>query len=410
MMRKPIVNTIIQVLGKSIMVAVGLLTTGFLTRGLGVAAYGNYVLITSVFILVDSLADFGTRIIGIREASGAESDKERKEVWVQTMWLRLVMTGVAFVVGMMMVLFWEGFGEIKMEAGLALLMIWLTSIAGSIEIVWQTQMKMGMKVLVEIIFPILFLGFLFAVTGKMSLFLVFGCVLLARIISLLISLRAVFFVIKWREISPMNFVFAKKMLALSWPMGLYLLIFSSYDRAVDSIMIERMVGVKEVAWYGLAYKIYSTLLQPAYFFVGSIFPILSSKNKSSSEKKRLYRISLGLLTLGAVVVVTTIYTLSPWIINILAGEEYKESVMILRCLLGAVFFSYLGHLAGFGLISRGKQKTMLVLGTIILMFNVSANLITIPHFGVYGAAVVTVITEALGSFLMVYKLVKRNNS
>jgi len=404
MMKKPIANTIVQLLGKAVMVGVGLLTTGFLTRGLGVEVFGNYILITSVFVLIDSLADFGTRIIGIKEASFVESEKEKKEIWVQIMWLRLLMTGMAFVVGLILVLFWKGFYLIKAEAGLALLMIWFTSVAGSIEVVWQTRMQMWVKVLTEIIFPILFLGLLYIVSGPLSLLLVFGCVLGARIISLIFGLRAVFFVVKTNEIKPINFKLVQKLFYLSWPMGLYLLIFSSYDRAVDSMMIERMVGIKEVAWYGLAYKIYSTLLQPAYFFVGSVFPLLSAKNQSN--KKRLFGISLGLLILGAFLVVIVIYMLAPWIIGILAGPEFKESVLILRYLLGAVFFSYLGHLAGFTLISKGKQKTMLVLGLIILSFNIGANLIAIPRFGVYGGAAVTVLTEALGSGLMMWKLIK----
>jgi len=252
----------------------------------------------------------------------------------------------------------------------------------------------------------LFLGLLYIISGPLNLLVVFGCVLAARIISILFGLKAVISVVSWRQIvAPVDLKVIKKLWSLSWPMGLYLLIFSSYDRAVDSMMIERIVGLKEVAWYGLAYKVYSTLLQPAYFFVGSIFPILSIKNGPKEDKKKLYRLSFGLLMFGAIVTVITIYFLSPWIVRVLAGSEYEASASILRLLLGAVFFSYLGHLAGFGLISQGKQKTMLALGIVILVFNIGANLILIPYFGVYGAAGVTVATEALGSILMTVKLI-----
>ncbi|MFA5828493.1 MAG: oligosaccharide flippase family protein [Candidatus Shapirobacteria bacterium] len=407
MMKKPIVNTVVQVLGKVVMIGVSLLTTGLLTRGLGVEGYGNYILITSVFVLIDSLADFGTRIIGIKEAAGAESENEKRRIWVQIMWLRLLLTGSAFVAGLGLVFFWRGFSGIRLEAGVALLMIWFTSVAGSIEVVWQTRMQMWVKVLAETIFPVMFLGLLYSVSGPLNLFLVFGCVLVSRAISLALGLKAVFFVIDRKQIKPIDFGFVKKMFILAWPMGLYLLIFSSYDRAVDSMMIERMVGVREVAWYGLSYKIYSTLLQPAYFFVGSIFPLLSGKSVAGG-KKRLVGVSLGLLVLGAGVVITSVYFLAPWIVAVLAGSEYGESAVILRYLLGAVFFSYLGHLAGFTLISRGKQKTMLVFGVIVLVFNVVANLVAIPRFGVYGAAGVTVMTEALGSILMIGTLVISN--
>ena len=144
------------------------------------------------------------------------------------------------------------------------------NLAGSLGIVWQTKIRMEIKVLVEVMFPTIFLLCLWFYGGNISLKWVFGTYLLARIITLAwgwwlgrgtIDLR----LIDKKIIS--------KLLKISWPMGLYLLIFSAYDRAVDSLMIQRFLGTSEVAWYGLAYKIYGVLIQPAYFLVNGIFPI-----------------------------------------------------------------------------------------------------------------------------------------
>jgi len=74
--------------------------------------------------------------------------------------------------------------------------------------------------------------------------------------------------------------------------------------------------------------------------------------------------------------------------------------------LMAVIFSYLGHLFGFSLISRRQQKKMLFLGLKVLVFNVGFNWFLIGRMGVYGAAWVTVLTEALACSLMAVSLVK----
>jgi O-antigen/teichoic acid export membrane protein len=74
--------------------------------------------------------------------------------------------------------------------------------------------------------------------------------------------------------------------------------------------------------------------------------------------------------------------------------------------MGALVFSYFGHLFGFSLISRDGQKEMMKLGMVVLFFNLVANLIAIPRLGIVGAAVVTVLTEALGMMLMLYRLNK----
>jgi len=64
MLKRLMVNTGVQILGKAITVSTTLLTTGILTRKLGIDAYGNFLLITSILVFFDSLADFGTTTIG----------------------------------------------------------------------------------------------------------------------------------------------------------------------------------------------------------------------------------------------------------------------------------------------------------------------------------------------------------
>lgn len=102
--------------------------------------------------------------------------------------------------------------------------------------------------------------------------------------------------------------------------------------------------------------------------------------------------------------IPTAYHLSPWVVKVLAGDGFGASVDILRILLMALVFSYLNHLVGFGLISKGGQKQMLWLGLISLSFNFVANWWTIPRFGIRGAAIVTVLTEGLSLGLVSAKL------
>ena len=393
MLKIPLLNTLVQVLGKMVTVLISLVVTGVLTRKLGSEVYGQYILITSAFILLDSLADFGTKIMAVKMAS--EDKKRREIIWIQAGWLRIMLSSVAFGLGLLFVGLFPGLETIRVEALVALVMIWFTSVAGSLEIVWQTKMEMGRKVLVEVLYPSLFLGMLWTTKMEVNLLWVFGSYLVARIISLCLGL------IQERKLIGKIVKVDKKtvweILKNSWPMGVYLLIFTGYDRAVDSLMLERMLGTREVAWYGLSYKIYSSLLQPVYFFVSSIFPLLSSKMK---EKAKLFKWSAFIIGGGATLAMIFTYTQAPWMIRVLGGEEFGASVGILRILIVAMVFAYYNHLIGFTLISKGKQKEMLKLALIVMLFNISANLVFIPIFGVYGAAGVTGLTEMLSLGLM----------
>lgn len=400
MLKKPIINTLVQVVAKGVMVLLSLVTTAILTRKLGVVVYGNYMLITSIFLLFDSLADFGTKVIGVREAAKNEGEK-RKEIYVQVAWFRLISSLLAGLLGLGLIFFWSGFNGIRLEALVALTMIVFTAMAGSLEIIFQTEMKMGRKVLMDILFPLIFLVTLLLWNSQINLMWVMIVYLMARVISLLSGIKIVKSMIGKINLKIKDISFWKEFLKESWPMGIYMILFSGYDRAVDSALIKQFIGVEQLAFYALAYKIYGNLIQPAYFLVNSIFPLMSD---NKTNKKSLFWRSSGLMLAGILLVFPLIFVLAPWIINVLAGVSFGPSVEILRILLIAMVFAYISHLVGFTVIARGGQKQILIIGIISLIVNVVGNLITIPSFGIVGAAWTTVTTEAVASILMIIAL------
>jgi len=402
MFKRLAVNTGGQILGKAIMVLVSLITTGILTRRLGIEVYGQYIFITSILVFFDSLADFGTSIMGVREASRKEGEEQVK-VWTNTLISRLIMAGLSLALGIIFIFFWNDFREIRIEAILAWVMILFTSLAGSFGVVWQTRIRMEIKVLIEVMFPTIFLLCLWIYGGNISLRWIFGTYLFARIVTLTWGWWLGRGTIKFKLVDKK---LISKILKISWPMGVYLLIFSAYDRAVDSLMIQRYLGAREVAWYGLAYKIYGVLIQPAYFLVNGIFPILSKKQKQSTSNN-IFKTSAIILFLSSVLVITGVWLMAPMMVSILAGSEFGASVGVLRILIVALLFAYMGHLVGFTLISKEGQKEMLGVGLIILIFNLIGNLVVIPRHGIMGAAMVTVLTEMLSLGLMTLRLKRR---
>jgi O-antigen/teichoic acid export membrane protein len=396
MLKGPIVNTGFQILGKVVTVGLSLVTTAVLTRKLGSSAYGNYLLITSVWLLLDAVADFGSRVIGVREAA-IETGEKKNWVYIQIAWFRLMAALVGLIIGLGIIWWWPGFDGIEIEALVALLMIGLTSIAGSLEIIFQTEMKMGRKVWMDILFPLLFTVVLLT-TEEINLLWVCSMYLMARVVSLGIGFGLVGKIVGKIKLYQPNIKYLGKFIKLTWPMGLYMILFSGYDRAVDSALIKGLIGAGDLVFYGLAYKIYGNLVQPAYFLVNSVFPLMSRKN---GDKKSLFWQTAGLMLMGAVVVGVVTYGLAPWMIKVLGGEGYEPAIRVLRILILAMVASYMGHLVGFTLIARGGQKQMLMIGILSLVINIVGNLIFIPRLGINGAAWVTVATETVASLLMI---------
>src|SRR5665811_1604318 len=108
MFKRLAVNTGVQILGKALMELVSLVTTGILTRRLGIRVYGQYIFITSILIFFDTLADFGTSIMGVREAS-KEDEKGRIRIWSNVAILRLIMASLSLALGILFIFFWPDF-------------------------------------------------------------------------------------------------------------------------------------------------------------------------------------------------------------------------------------------------------------------------------------------------------------
>ncbi len=281
---------------------------------------------------------------------------------------------------------------------MAMVMIMLTSFLGNLEIVFLSRLKMELKLVIDVVYPLLTLVLIKLFFDQLSLMMVIGIYIAGRILSLgvgflvargLIGSEGV---LKQVQDDKIKEIFKK-----SWPMGVYLLIFSSYDRLIDSVILERYLGVAVVAYYGLAYKIYLNLVQGAYFLMNSTFPLMSRGDK---ERKQATKNSLGLLLAALAVVLPTMYGLAPWMVRVLAPVEFVGAVEVLRILLLALVFSYFSHLAGFRLISKGGEKKMVVVAIVTLAVNLLGNIAVIPYFGAIGAAWVTVATEATGLAMM----------
>ncbi len=398
-MRKPIYNTVFQILGKAGTVLISLITTSVLTRKLGVSNYGNFILISSLFVFLDSLADFGTKTIGVREIAREDGEKSAEQI----LNLRLIMTTISFGLGVWFIFNWKGVESIRTEALVALMMVFLTSIAGFLEMLFQAKMRMDLKVVMDLCFPLTFLIWLWWWRGSVSLLLVMLIYLIARGVSIGIGLFLVSGLSQIR-ISRIKSEEIKNLWQMTWPMGIFLMMFATYDRAIDSLLIQNFLGSKQVAWYGLAYKIYGVLLQPAYYYVNSIFPIMGAKN---TDKQKLFKTSLGIMLVGAILIIIGVYLTAPIMVQILGGKSFLPSVPVLKVLITAALFSYVGHLVGFSLISEGGQKELLKLGAIALFFNLILNILLIPLFGIMAAAWVTVITEALDCGMMGWYLWRR---
>lgn len=393
MIKKTLLDTGLQTGAKALTSILGLVVVRQLVIKLGLAEYGVFVLLSSTYLIWDVLADFGTKIIGVKEAMGGEN---REKTFAEIFVLRLILCLIVLVLGGIFAIYNPLLIDHRGVALFALGMVLLTSLAGYFEMLCQAEGKLQVKSLVDVLFSALFFIWLVTAGQTTSLWVVYLAYMTARVVSIGVGFAVLGKKLFGLKPGRIDLGQVWKLFLLCVPMGLYHLIFVAYDRNIDTWLLSYFWGKEAVASYGVAYKVYSNLVLPAAFFMNSIFPKLSSEVEAIKKKKVVYSSAPWLMFMAIGLIVVSL-VMSPVLMAFMIPARSTEAAGLLRILSFTLIFSYANHLLGFYLLSAAKngQKKLLFVGAIGLCLNIILNLIIIPILGDKGAALVTVSTEAL---------------
>ena len=190
-----------------------------------------------------------------------------------------------------------------------------------------------------------------------------------------------------------SFATAKKLLNDSWPLMLSNIAIMVYMK-IDQIMLGQMVGDKAVGIYSAASRISEVWYFIPMAVVGSVFPALLEAKKKSQDLyyERLQRL-YGLMVWMSLTVALPMTFLAKPLVNLLYGEAYIESGIVLAIHIWASVFVFLGVASSNWFIAENRQILSLQRTVVGMLINIVLNLLLIPAYGVVGAAVATVIAQ-----------------
>lgn len=399
--QKVALNTIVQIVTKAVTVIFGFLTMVILTGYLGPEGYGNYMYVLTLVVLFGGFADWGTATIGVREAS---KDEEKQNLILSNVFLiRLVL---ALGGGLLMVLasFYlplKTANELLVRQGIlfgALLLV-LFALKASFGVIFQTRLQIYKLAVADIAASLLvFLLSWFFIKNQLGLVYLIIAVILANIVAVILAASLAIKTIKFK-FQP-HWPLIKNFLKESLPMGAILLLLT-LDNKIDTVMLGLIKGSGAVGIYAVAYRIYDVLILGAAYLMSSLLPVLSQYadiQKWQERIKIIYQKSFDILFIMGLAAALFAFLFSPLIIKLITQErfvEFFDSTVVIRILSLAIFLSYFNHLTGYTIVALGKQRWYFLVASSALVFNIVANLVVIPKFSYYGAAVITVLTEGL---------------
>ena len=170
---------------------------------------------------------------------------------------------------------------------------------------------------------------------------------------------------------------------------------------LDAVILGVFRPSSEVGEYGFAYRIFDVILVLPVFIMNAVYPRLVKETIVKSSA--IIRSSLMILGIFGVVIAIVSYLLSPLILFI--RPTLTLSVTSLRLLLLSLPLFFLTAPLMWHLISRRREKPILVVYALAALGNGALNLAFSPLFGAPAAAIITGITE-LFIFIALFALNK----
>jgi PST family polysaccharide transporter len=186
----------------------------------------------------------------------------------------------------------------------------------------------------------------------------------------------------------------------SWPLIMSGIAIMVYTR-IDQIMLGEMLGHEAVGIYSAATRISEIWYFIPVAIASSVFPAITEAKKVSEDLyyRRIERV-FQMMTLVSLSIVIPMTFLSDAVIGLFYGAGYAGAGSILSIHIWTAVFVFLGVAQGPWTLNEGLMKLSLHRAAFGAVVNILLNLYLIPRYGGIGAAVATLISQSLSSFLL----------
>ena len=177
-------------------------------------------------------------------------------------------------------------------------------------------------------------------------------------------------------------------------------------KSIDKLMLGSLLSPAAAAIYEWPIKISNLTEVPTFSIASIVFPKAAkvSETEGKSGLKSLYEKSVGSIIALILPFIIVVYFFSEYIILLLAGSDFTESIRILQYTIFFGCFIPFAVLFGTILDSMGKPKINFYFTIIGSVINVISNYIFISNFGIIGAAYGTLTSYAVTFIAQQYVL------
>ncbi|CAA9293459.1 MAG: Multi antimicrobial extrusion protein (Na(+)/drug antiporter), MATE family of MDR efflux pumps [uncultured Cytophagales bacterium] len=200
---------------------------------------------------------------------------------------------------------------------------------------------------------------------------------------------------RWRP----NFIYLRRLLTDAWPLAISGLVIMLHLK-VDQVIIKHLLNTEAVGYYAAALRLSeSTYFVPVVICASLLPPMLNARKISVSLYRTRLQQLFNLMVVLSLGIALPVTFLGDWIIDLVFGEAYHPAGAVLVLHIWSGVFVALGVAANGWLIAENLQRIALYRTLLGVLTNIGLNFLLIPHLGIKGSALATLISQAVTAYV-----------
>lgn len=188
----------------------------------------------------------------------------------------------------------------------------------------------------------------------------------------------------------------------AWPFGLAVIFHLLYYQS-NIVLLQKLDGDNAAGIYNVAFIVMTGVyLLPSVIY--QKFMLAKLHRWARHDKDMFYKAyrqgNLAMVVLGVLAAIC-LWGIVPYMVPLLFGDAYKTAVNLLLILSFCAPLRFVAMSVGAVLVTQEHMRKKVKYMGVVAVVNIILNLVLIPKFSYYGAAIATLISEAL--LLILYR-------
>lgn len=366
-------------------------------NGLGMYSFGQSII--SYLLLIAAL---GIPNYAIREGTFIRDNKEKLNIFIsQVFTISCIMTIVAYLILGILMIIWPKMYDYRWVIIIQSIQILLTTIGADwINSIYEDYFYLAIRyIIIQILSIILLMIF---IKSPKDLYLYTFISMMSNAGGNILNLR-------YLRKKKIKIKLTKQIDLRKHITPIFILFFNCVASTVYLNSDITMLGIFDsnsaIGVYTVSSKIYSMIKSLINAIVMVTLPRFSAyiaQRKIDIYTKKLGEVQEVLMLFASPIMVGIILE-GEKIINIVAGNEYATGVLVLKILAVAIPFAVEACFLSYSILMPNRKDKMFLLSTLVAaVLNIILNIILLPKYGMYAAALTTLIAEIVVVIITTY--------